>query len=176
MTTSAARPNLMIMVTPYIAEPMQPSEAARPDDGFVEAFDPQAVLLGRLNQIYGTSWRLQSRTRRSRALRLHRRLRAGTSGNTYAHYRRKVSTDVRHADQEFRSPLQQAMHLPRKAGLVITVLTGLVLAACSQDRVVQTGSIYPYDYPRPASDRPQREASSSRHLRAWREAGRAPEG
>jgi len=46
---------LMIMVTPYIAEPMQPSEAARPDDGFVEAFDPQAVLLGRLNQIYGTA-------------------------------------------------------------------------------------------------------------------------
>lgn len=46
---------LMIMVTPYIAQPMQPSEAARPDDGFVEAFDPQAVLLGRLNQIYGTA-------------------------------------------------------------------------------------------------------------------------
>jgi len=43
-------------------------------------------------------------------------------------------------------PTPAAMHLPRKAGLVITVLTGLVLAACSQDRVVQTGSIYPYDY------------------------------
>lgn len=46
---------LMIMVTPYIAQPMEPAEARRPDDGFIESFDPQAVLLGRLNQIYGTA-------------------------------------------------------------------------------------------------------------------------
>lgn len=45
---------LMILVTPYIAQPMQPGRVARPDDGFVDAYDPQTVLLGRLNQIYGT--------------------------------------------------------------------------------------------------------------------------
>jgi pilus assembly protein CpaC len=44
---------LMIMVTPYIAQPMEPAQVARPDDGFLEAFDPQAVLLGRLNRLYG---------------------------------------------------------------------------------------------------------------------------
>jgi pilus assembly protein CpaC len=46
---------LMILVTPFIAEPMQPTEVARPDDGFVDAYDPQTVLLGRLNRIYGTA-------------------------------------------------------------------------------------------------------------------------
>ena len=45
---------LMIMVTPYIAKPMQPNQIQRPDDGFVEAHDSQAILLGRLNKIYGS--------------------------------------------------------------------------------------------------------------------------
>jgi pilus assembly protein CpaC len=45
---------LMILVSPYIAKPMEQAEAARPDDGFIEAFDPQAVLMGRFNQMYGT--------------------------------------------------------------------------------------------------------------------------
>lgn len=45
---------LMILVTPILAQAMQPTEVARPDDGFVDAFDPQAVLLGRLNRLYGT--------------------------------------------------------------------------------------------------------------------------
>jgi pilus assembly protein CpaC len=44
---------LMIMVTPYIAQPIEPAQAARPDDGFIEAFDPQTILLGRLNNLYG---------------------------------------------------------------------------------------------------------------------------
>lgn len=44
---------LMIMVTPYIAKPLQPGQAVRPDEGFVEAHDAQAVLLGRLNKMYG---------------------------------------------------------------------------------------------------------------------------
>ena len=46
---------LMIMVTPYIAKPMQPSQPARPDDGFVDATDAQGVLLGRINRIYGSA-------------------------------------------------------------------------------------------------------------------------
>ncbi|MBN9453686.1 MAG: type II and III secretion system protein family protein [Bosea sp.] len=45
---------LMITVTPYIAKPMQPTEVQRPDDGFVETHDSQAILLGRLNKIYGS--------------------------------------------------------------------------------------------------------------------------
>jgi pilus assembly protein CpaC len=46
---------LVILVTPYIAKPMEAKEAARPDDGFVEAHDGQAVLLGRLNRLYGVA-------------------------------------------------------------------------------------------------------------------------
>ncbi len=45
---------LMITVTPYIAKPMQPTEVQRPDDGFIESHDSQAILLGRLNKLYGS--------------------------------------------------------------------------------------------------------------------------
>lgn len=45
---------LMITATPYIAKPMQPNEIQRPDDGFVETHDAQAILLGRLNKLYGS--------------------------------------------------------------------------------------------------------------------------
>ncbi len=44
---------LVIIVTPYIARPVDPRQLARPDDGFVDAHDAQAILLGRLNKIYG---------------------------------------------------------------------------------------------------------------------------
>nr|WP_246775638.1 type II and III secretion system protein family protein [Methylobacterium aquaticum] len=44
---------LMIMVTPYIAKPMDPGEVRKPDDGFTEASDGQSVLLGRFNRLYG---------------------------------------------------------------------------------------------------------------------------
>jgi pilus assembly protein CpaC len=44
---------LMIMVTPYIAQPMTADQVARPDDGFVDSHDGQAILLGRLNRLYG---------------------------------------------------------------------------------------------------------------------------
>lgn len=46
---------LMIMVTPYIAQPMTAAQARRPDDGFVDASDSQAILLGRLNRLYGVA-------------------------------------------------------------------------------------------------------------------------
>lgn len=46
---------LMITATPYIAKPMEPNQVQRPDDGFVESHDAQAILLGRLNKLYGTS-------------------------------------------------------------------------------------------------------------------------
>lgn len=46
---------LMIIATPYIVQPVAPSQLARPDDGFVEGSDPQAVLLARLNKLYGVA-------------------------------------------------------------------------------------------------------------------------
>ncbi len=46
---------LMILVTPYIAKPMDAAQARRPDDGFVDADDAQSVLLGRLNKLYGVA-------------------------------------------------------------------------------------------------------------------------
>ncbi len=45
---------LMIIVTPYIAKSVSPSEVQRPDDGFADASDPQAWLLGRVNRLYST--------------------------------------------------------------------------------------------------------------------------
>lgn len=46
---------LMILVTPLIAKPMEPAQVQRPDDGFVAADDAQSLLLGRFNKLYGTA-------------------------------------------------------------------------------------------------------------------------
>lgn len=43
---------MMIIVTPYIAKSVAPSEVQRPDDGFADASDPQGWLLGRVNRLY----------------------------------------------------------------------------------------------------------------------------
>src|SRR3954453_6393321 len=45
---------LMVIVTPYIARAVAQKDLSRPDDGFQDPSDPAAVLLGRLNKIYGT--------------------------------------------------------------------------------------------------------------------------
>jgi pilus assembly protein CpaC len=45
---------LLIVVTPYIARSVSSQEIARPDDGFVDATDPQGWLLGRMNRIYSS--------------------------------------------------------------------------------------------------------------------------
>jgi Flp pilus assembly secretin CpaC len=45
---------LMIIVTPYIVKPTKSDEIARPTDGFADASDPQAWLLGRVNQLYAS--------------------------------------------------------------------------------------------------------------------------
>jgi len=45
---------LMVIVTPYIARAVARKDLSRPDDGFQDPSDPAAVLLGRLNKIYGT--------------------------------------------------------------------------------------------------------------------------
>jgi pilus assembly protein CpaC len=46
---------LMVLVTPYIVRAVAQKELSRPDDGFVDSSDPAAVLLGRLNRIYGVA-------------------------------------------------------------------------------------------------------------------------
>jgi pilus assembly protein CpaC len=45
---------LLIVVTPFIARAVSSHEVVRPDDGFVDASDPQGWLLGRVNRIYST--------------------------------------------------------------------------------------------------------------------------
>jgi pilus assembly protein CpaC len=45
--------DLMVIVTPYIVHPVATKELSRPDDGYADAPDPSAILLGRLNRLYG---------------------------------------------------------------------------------------------------------------------------
>jgi len=44
---------LVILVTPYVVRAVAQKDLSRPDDGFADPSDPAAVLLGRLNRIYG---------------------------------------------------------------------------------------------------------------------------
>jgi pilus assembly protein CpaC len=44
---------LMVIVTPYVVRSVAQKELSRPDDGFADPSDPAAILLGRLNRIYG---------------------------------------------------------------------------------------------------------------------------
>ena len=46
---------LVVLVTPYIEQPVAQKDLSRPDDGFADASDPASVLLGRLNRIYGVT-------------------------------------------------------------------------------------------------------------------------
>ena len=43
---------LMIIITPYIAQPVAANQVPLPTDGFADASDPQTALLGRINRIY----------------------------------------------------------------------------------------------------------------------------
>lgn len=44
---------LVVLVTPYIVNPVGRKELALPTDGFVNASDPEQVLWGRFNKVYG---------------------------------------------------------------------------------------------------------------------------
>lgn len=44
---------LMVLVTPYVVRAVAQKDLSRPDDGFADASDPQADLLGSINKIYG---------------------------------------------------------------------------------------------------------------------------
>jgi pilus assembly protein CpaC len=44
---------LVVTVTAYLVNPVSPAQIARPDDGYVVPTDPETVLFGRLNSVYG---------------------------------------------------------------------------------------------------------------------------
>lgn len=45
---------LVIIVTPYLTQPVARNELARPDDNFTPASDGAGIFLGRVNRVYGT--------------------------------------------------------------------------------------------------------------------------
>ncbi|MBN9600494.1 MAG: type II and III secretion system protein family protein [Afipia sp.] len=50
---------LMVLVTPYVVRAVAQKDLSRPDDGFADASDPQSVLLGSINRIYGVPGRVK---------------------------------------------------------------------------------------------------------------------
>ena len=44
---------LVVIVTPYVVNPVNEQELAMPTDGLINATDRQAILFGRLNKVYG---------------------------------------------------------------------------------------------------------------------------
>ena len=50
---------LMVLVTPYVVRAVAQKDLSRPDDGFSNASDPQAGLIGNLNRIYGVPGRVE---------------------------------------------------------------------------------------------------------------------
>jgi pilus assembly protein CpaC len=50
---------LMILVTPYVVRAVAQKDLSRPDDGFIDASDPQTDLLGSINRIYGAPGRAE---------------------------------------------------------------------------------------------------------------------
>lgn len=49
---SSTQTELVVMVTPYLVDPVHPDKLQTPLDGFVPSSDREALLLGRLNKIY----------------------------------------------------------------------------------------------------------------------------
>ncbi|MGY6709294.1 MAG: type II and III secretion system protein family protein [Rhizobiaceae bacterium] len=45
---------LVIIITPYLAQPVARNQLARPDDNFTPASDGAGIFLGRVNRVYGT--------------------------------------------------------------------------------------------------------------------------
>ena len=50
---------LVVLVTPYVVRAVAQKELSRPDDGFADSTDPAAILLGRLNRIYGVTGKVE---------------------------------------------------------------------------------------------------------------------
>lgn len=54
---------LVITVTPYIAKPVSPQKLALPDDNLIDASEPSAIFMGKINRIYTDKARPQTRSR-----------------------------------------------------------------------------------------------------------------
>jgi pilus assembly protein CpaC len=52
---------LMVLVTPYVVRAVAQKQLSKPDDGFADPSDPQTVLLGQLNRIYGVAGKNETR-------------------------------------------------------------------------------------------------------------------
>jgi len=52
---------LMVLVTPYVVRAVAQKQLSRPDDGYADPTDPQSVLLGQLNRIYGVAGKTEMR-------------------------------------------------------------------------------------------------------------------
>ncbi|MGF6307246.1 pilus assembly protein CpaC [Bradyrhizobium sp. i1.8.4] len=50
---------MMVLVTPYVVRAVAQKDLSRPDDGFANASDPQADLLGSINRVYGVPGRIE---------------------------------------------------------------------------------------------------------------------
>ncbi|MBR0797787.1 type II and III secretion system protein family protein [Bradyrhizobium jicamae] len=50
---------LMVLVTPYVVRAVAQKDLSRPDDGFSNASDPQADLMGSINRVYGVPGRTE---------------------------------------------------------------------------------------------------------------------
>jgi pilus assembly protein CpaC len=53
---------LMILVTPFVVRAVAQKDLSSPDDGFADSSDPSAILLGRLNHIYGIPGKVDPHT------------------------------------------------------------------------------------------------------------------
>ncbi|RXF73645.1 type II and III secretion system protein family protein [Hansschlegelia zhihuaiae] len=53
---------LAIFITPYLAKAVAADKLQSPDDGFAEPSDPSALLLGRLNRLYGVPGKIDPAT------------------------------------------------------------------------------------------------------------------
>jgi pilus assembly protein CpaC len=53
---------LMVLVSPYVVRAVAQKQLSRPDDGFSDPNDPQSVLLGQLNRIYGVAGKPDARS------------------------------------------------------------------------------------------------------------------
>ena len=52
---------LVVIVTPYVVRAVAQKDLSRPDDGYADAADPPAMLLGRFNRLYGVAGRTEPR-------------------------------------------------------------------------------------------------------------------
>ena len=126
---------LMVLVTPYVVRAVAQKQLSRPDDGFADPSDPQTVLLGQLNRIYGVAGKIETAAHRrlSRQVRIHPRLSGG----------RRLMTAIHTAIVRRRS--RTALRLLAAGGLAAS-LAGCYQAAGRASRISERLSPAPPDH------------------------------